>query len=142
MPTRDAVAIWNGSLLEGNGTVHFGQGTIEHPYTHKSRFADGAGTNPEELLGAAHAGCFSMQMSSTLGKKGYTVNSISTTAKVHLEKLESGFKITQIDLETVGDVPGIDLATFQETAEATKSGCIISQALSAVPMTVKASLKS
>lgn len=140
MPTRDAEAIWNGTLQEGNGTFKIAHGTIEHPFSFKSRFEEAPETNPEELLGAAHAGCFSMALGARLGRAGHTVHYIHTTAKVHLTKLESGFKITQIDLDTEGKVDGIDEAAFAENAEATKDTCIVSQALSAVPMTVKSKL--
>jgi lipoyl-dependent peroxiredoxin len=142
MPTRDAVAVWNGTLQEGNGTVTIAHGTIEHPFTFKSRFEEAPETNPEELLGAAHAGCFSMALGARLGRAGHNVHYIRTVAKVHLDKVESGFKITQIDLETEGKVEGIDAAAFTENAEATKDTCIVSQALSAVPMTIKATLVS
>ncbi len=140
MPGRTAQAVWNGDLQGGNGKVKLGSGAFEGAYSFKSRFEDGTGTNPEELLGAAHAGCFSMALAARLSREGYKVNSVDTTAQVNLEKVESGFKIVRIDLTTKGDVEGIDLAKFQEAAEATKTGCIVSQALSAVPMTITASL--
>lgn len=140
MPARTAQAVWNGNLQEGSGSLKVGSGAFEGPYNFKSRFEDGTATNPEELLGAAHAGCFSMALAARLAREGYTVNRIETTANVHLEKGESGFKISRIDLVTRGSVEGIDEGYFKEAAEATKSGCIVSQALSAVPMTIDAAL--
>lgn len=142
MPARIAEATWNGTLAEGNGNVKLGSGAYDGPYSFKSRFEDGSGTNPEELLGAAHAGCFSMALGARLGREGFTVNSIHTVAHVHLEKGEAGFSISRIDLVTEGDVSGIDAAAFQTHAEATKDTCIISKALASVPMTVAATLKS
>lgn len=140
MPGRNAQAVWKGDLQSGNGNVKLGSGAYDGQYSFKSRFEDGTGTNPEELLGAAHAGCFSMALSAALSRQGFTVNSVDTTATVHLEKGESGFSIARIDLVTKGDVEGIDEAKFKQEAEAAKSGCIVSRALSAVPMTITASL--
>ncbi len=140
MPARSSQAVWNGDLQSGNGSVKLGSGAYDGAYSFKSRFEDGTGTNPEELLGAAHAGCFSMALAARLSREGFTVNSVDTTAKVHLEKGEAGFTISHIELVTKGDVEGIDEAKFKEAAEATKTGCIISQALSAVPTTIDASL--
>lgn len=140
MAVRQASATWNGNLREGNGS--FKISSHEAPYNFISRFESGNDTNPEELLGAAHAACFSMQMGATLERAGFVANRISTTANVHLEKGDAGFAITKIVLDTEGDVPGLDEAKFQEIAEQTKSGCIISRALSAVPMEVNAKLVS
>ncbi|MBK8032478.1 MAG: OsmC family protein [Anaerolineae bacterium] len=140
MPARTATAIWNGNLQQGNGTLKTGSGAVQGAYSFPSRFEDGQGTNPEELLGAAHAGCFSMALAASLSRQGFTVNNISTTAHVHLEKGEAGFSISRIDLVTRGSVEGIDDAKFKEAAEATKTGCIVSRALSAVPMTIDAAL--
>lgn len=140
MPARNAQAVWKGDLQTGSGNLKLGSGAYDGQYSFKSRFEDGTGTNPEELIGAAHAGCFTMQLSATLSRQGFTVNSVDTTATVHLEKGESGFSISRIELVTKGDVEGIDEAKFKETAEAAKEGCIISRALAAVPMTVTASL--
>jgi osmotically inducible protein OsmC len=137
---RHADARWNGDLKSGNGTVKLGSGAYEGPYSFSSRFEDGAATNPEELLGAAHTACYSMALAAGLGKAGHTVKSISTTATVHLTKGDAGFSISGIDLVTRGDVPGISLADFQKAADDTKTGCIVSRALSAVPMTVTATL--
>lgn len=133
MPVRKADAVWKGDLKEGQGTVRLGSGAFEGQYSFGSRFADGgAGTNPEELVGAAHAGCFSMALSAGLGKAGFTPTQISTVAKVHIDKVGEGFKITKIELENETQVPGIDDAAFQEIAQKTKEGCPISQALAAV----------
>jgi osmotically inducible protein OsmC len=138
MPTRNATAVWKGTLQEGTGSVSYG--SYENPYSFNSRFEDGQGTNPEELLAAAHAGCYSMALNAALHRGGFTPVSVSTTAKAHLNKGEAGFSINQIDLEVEAEIPGITDAQFQEMAEATKTGCIISKALASVPMTLKATL--
>lgn len=140
MPTRIAEATWEGNLQEGSGTLKLGSGAYEGPYTYKSRFESDPETNPEELLGAAHAGCFTMALSARLSREGFKVNHVHTTANVHLTKGDSGFSISRIDLVTEGNVEGIDEAAFAAAAEATKDSCIVSRALSAVPMTVKATL--
>jgi osmotically inducible protein OsmC len=133
MAIRKADAVWKGDLKEGQGTVRLGSGAFEGQYSFGSRFADGSpGTNPEELIGAAHAGCFSMALSAGLGKAGFTPTQISTVAKVHIDKVGEGFKITKIELENETQVPGIDDAAFQEIAPKTKEGCPVSQALAAV----------
>ena len=119
-----------------------GSGSYKGPYSFVSRFENGAGTNPEELIGAAHAGCFSMALSAGLGRAGITPTSIQTTAKVHLGTRDAGPTITRIDLDVEGEVPGIDQATFQQHAEAAKKGCVVSRALSGVQnITLKATLK-
>jgi osmotically inducible protein OsmC len=138
---RQATAEWKGDLKGGSGHVKTGSGAYEGNYSFTTRFEDKPGANPEELLGAAHAGCFSMALANMLATAGFVANSVRTTADVHLGKDDKGFLITRIDLTTVGDVPGVDLATFQEHAEKAKSGCIISRALAATEMTLKASLK-
>jgi len=140
MPARTATAIWQGNLNEGTGSVKTESGALNGAYAFATRFENGAGTNPEELLGAAHAGCFSMALAARLSREGFTVNSVETTAKVYLEKGEAGFGISRIELVTRGSVVGIDDAAFKEAAEATKTGCIISRALSAVPTTIDAAL--
>jgi len=137
---RTSKAQWNGSLKDGKGTVALGSGAYEGQYSFSSRFESGVGTNPEELIAAAHAGCFSMAFSAQLGKAGFTPTRISTDAKVHLEKVGEGFSITKIDLVTEGEVPGIDDAQFQEIADAAKKGCPVSRALSAVEITLSAKL--
>jgi osmotically inducible protein OsmC len=138
---RQAIAEWKGDLKGGKGHVKLGSGAYEGDYSFSTRFEDKPGANPEELLGAAHAGCFSMALANTLAGAGHVANSVHTTADVHLGKDDNGFLITRIDLTVVGDVPGVDQATFQEHAEKAKAGCIISRALAATNMTLKASLK-
>ncbi len=130
MPIRTASARWEGNLTEGSGTVKTGKGGYQGNYSFKSRFEEGEGTNPEELIGAAHAGCFSMAFSKGLADAGFPPNSVQTTAKVHLDKTDAGMTVTRIDLETVGDVPGIDGADFQKIAEGAKENCPISRLLS------------
>jgi len=142
MPQRSAVAHWNGDLRTGSGTMRLGSGAFEGAYSYNSRFADGAGTNPEELIAAAHAGCFSMATASGLVKAGHQPKSIETKAIVHLEPGAAGSKIQRIDLEMDAEVPGIDEATFQKVAEDAKKNCPVSQALAAVPeITLKARLR-
>ena len=140
MPVRTGSARWNGSLTEGNGTVALGSGAFEGQYSFASRFEEGPGTNPEELIGAAHAGCFSMAFSGGLGRAGYTPDFIETTAKVKVEKDGGGFSITSIELVTRGSVPEIDEGTFQKEAEAAKAGCPVSRALAGVDITLDAQL--
>ena len=129
MPIRTADARWQGNLTEGSGTLKTGKGGYQGNYSFKSRFEEGEGTNPEELIAAAHAGCFSMAFSGDLAKAGFTPTSVETTAKVHLDKTDAGFSVTRIDLESVGDVPGIDEGTFQKIAESAKDNCPISRLL-------------
>ena len=137
---RTATAEWKGDLMGGSGNVALGSGAYEGAYSFATRFEDQAGANPEELLGAAHAGCFSMALAAALGKAGSPATSVKTVASVHLGKDDKGFKITRIDLEVTGVVPGIDAATFDKFAEETKTGCIISRALAANEITLKATL--
>ena len=142
MPVRKAEAVWEGNLKEGKGIMKFGSGAYEGAYSFASRFGDGKGTNPEELIGAAHAGCFSMALSLFLETAGFTPERIRTTAKVHIDKVGEGFKSTAIDLETEVRVPGIDEKEFLKQAEATKKGCPVSQALAGVEISLKATLLS
>ena len=137
MTIRESSAIWKGNLAKGKGTMRVGSGAYEGAYTYASRFEEGPGTNPEELVGAAHAGCFSMFLAALLSKAGHIPTSISTTAKVHLG---DGPRITLIELSTVGEVPGIDEKTFKEFAEEAKKGCPVSQALAAVDISLAAKL--
>ena len=130
MPIRTSSARWSGNLTEGSGTIRTGKGGYEGNYSFKSRFEEGEGTNPEELIGAAHAGCFSMAFSKALADAGFTPTLVETTAKVHLDKTDAGMTVTRIDLDTVGDVPGIDDADFQKIAEGAKANCPISRLLS------------
>lgn len=132
MAVRKGNAEWNGNLKDGKGRLSTERGALKDvPYNFTSRFEDGVDTtNPEEILGAAHAACFSMALASNLSKEGFKVNSIKTVDDVHLEKLEGGFTITKIVINTEGSVEGIDDATFQKLAEATTAGCPVSRALS------------
>jgi osmotically inducible protein OsmC len=137
---RNAEASWAGDLKSGRGNIRLGSGAFEGPYSFVSRFESGGGTNPEELLGAAHAGCFSMALSLALTLAGHVPTGVTTTATVHLSKVGAGFGITGIDLVTRGVVPGVSPADFQRLAEETKVNCIISKALAAVPMKLDAHL--
>jgi lipoyl-dependent peroxiredoxin len=132
MPKRTANARWDGSLQEGQGTMRMASGAYEGPYSFQSRFEEGDGTNPEELIAAAHAGCFSMALSGELGRAGHEAESVETTATVHIDKLDEGFGITRIELDTRARVPGVDEDEFQRIAEGAKQGCPVSQALAAV----------
>jgi lipoyl-dependent peroxiredoxin len=140
MPVRQAEAEWKGNLLEGKGTLKLGSGAFEGSYDWRSRSTDGPGTNPEELLGASHAGCFSMALSAQLANNNTPATRIHTNAKVHLEKLDSGFAITQIELETEVEAPGLDDAKFQELANTAKINCPISKALAGTTIQLKATL--
>ncbi|PYS71407.1 MAG: peroxiredoxin [Acidobacteria bacterium] len=140
MAKRTASAVWEGTLREGKGTVKLGSGAFEGNYSFASRFEDGVGTNPEELIGAAHAGCFSMALAAGLTKAGLKPTRISTTANVRLEKVGEGFKITTIDLNTEAEVPGIDEKAFLEHAETAKKNCPVSQALTGVEIKLNARL--
>jgi osmotically inducible protein OsmC len=137
---RQAEAEWKGDLKGGAGRVKLGSGAYEGNYSFATRFENGAGANPEELLGAAHAGCFSMALANSLATAGFTATSVHTTADVHLGKDDKGFLINLIELTVKAAVPNVDEPTFQEHVEKTKVGCIISRALASVPMTVKATL--
>jgi osmotically inducible protein OsmC len=132
MPTRTAQAEWNGSLADGNGRIKSATGAINQAYDWKSRAGDGALTNPEEMIAAAHAGCFAMALSHILGEAGIKATKINATAKVAFEKVGDGFGITRIDLVCEGVVPGIDDATFKKHAETAKANCPVSKALAAV----------
>lgn len=142
MPTRSAHAVWEGDLKGGKGTMKFGSGAYEGAYSFASRFEEGTGTNPEELIGAAHAGCFSMAFSADLGKAGFSPKRVSTNAKVHLEKGEAGFSIMKIVLNMEAEVPDIDDAKFSELAEGAKKNCPVSRALGGVEIELQAKLVS
>jgi lipoyl-dependent peroxiredoxin len=129
MPVRTARAVWNGDLRGGDGTVALGSGAFEGRYSFGSRFEEAAGTNPDELLGAAEAGCFSMFLAGALGKAGYTPQRIETSARVNLVMGEAGARIESIELETDGEVPGIDEETFRQHAEDASKNCPVSKAL-------------
>jgi osmotically inducible protein OsmC len=133
MPVRTAEAEWNGNLQQGNGTMQVGSGAYNGAYSVGSRFQEAAGSNPEELIAAAHAGCFSMALAAGLTRAGHAPTRIHTTAKVHVEQQGGGFAITRIELDTQGQVPGIDNAAFQEQAQQAKQNCPVSKALAAVP---------
>jgi osmotically inducible protein OsmC len=132
MAVRGASAEWNGTLKAGAGKMRLGSGAFEGPFSYVSRFEQGTGTNPEELIGAAHAGCFSMALAAGLERAGHAPTSIKTTATVHLGATDAGPTITKIDLDVKGDVPGIDQATFQQHAENAKKNCVVSRALAGV----------
>lgn len=136
---RKATAVWNGSLKEGKGNISTESGVLsKSPYSFKTRFESERGTNPEELIAAAHAGCFTMALSAQLGNAGVTPESLETTAAVTLEKVSDGFAITKIHLEVTGRIPGGDMETFEKAAQAAKAGCPVSKLLKAdVTMTAK-----
>jgi osmotically inducible protein OsmC len=140
MATSTAEAVWEGSLKEGKGTMKLGSGAFNGAYSFRTRFEGAPGTNPEELIGAAHAGCFSMALSAGLGKSGFTPTRIKTSAKVYLEKVGEGFKITRIQLTTEAAIPNIDDATFKQHAEGAKKGCPVSQALAGTQIELDAKL--
>ena len=140
MAVRRASAEWRGDLAGGSGSVKTESGAVEGAYSFASRFQEGTGTNPEELIGAAHAGCFSMAFAHGLAGAGFTATSVRTRAAVHLEKGETGFSITRIELHTEAEVPGIDEETFQAQASAAKAGCPISRLLTGAEIVLKATL--
>jgi osmotically inducible protein OsmC len=141
MPTRTAEAEWKGNLAEGEGRLKVGSGAFEGPYSFKSRFEEGqSATNPEELIGAAHAGCFTMALTAALSRAGIKPARIRTEARVKLEKVGEAFSITQIDLETEAEIPGIDDAKFQEFANGAKQNCPVSKALAGTEIHLNAKL--
>jgi len=140
MLVRKSTAVWEGGLKNGKGRMRVGSGAFEGKYSFASRFEQAPGTNPEELIGAAHAGCFSMALSLILEQAGYKPERINTTARVTIDKAAEGFKITTIELETEGLVPGIDEKSFLEKAEAAKKGCPVSIALAGVEIRLRARL--
>lgn len=140
MPTRKAHARWEGTLNEGKGTVDFGKGAFNGAYSFASRFDTGGGTNPEELLGAAHAGCFAMALSLVLGRAGFTPDYVDATANVTVSPHDGGFKITGSHIVCEASVPGIDRAMFVQHAEAAKVSCPVSQALAGTEITLEANL--
>lgn len=133
MAARTGSAEWRGDLKEGSGTLKVGDGAFEGNYSFTSRFEDGAGTNPEELIAAAHAACFSMALSNLLAGHGHQPEFVRTTANVSIRQIDGKATIASIDLETEGSVPGIDQDHFQVHADETKDGCIVSRALAGVP---------
>jgi osmotically inducible protein OsmC len=140
MAKRTASAVWEGTLKDGKGRVKLGSGAFEGQYSFASRFEEGTGTNPEELIGAAHAGCFSMALAASLSRAGFNPTRISTTASVSLGKVGEGFKITSIELNTEAEVPGLEESAFLEQAETAKKNCPVSQALTGTEISLKAKL--
>jgi lipoyl-dependent peroxiredoxin len=138
---RTAKAAWNGGVPQGSGSFAVGSGAIQGKYSFNTRMGDEPGTNPEELIGAAHAACFSMALSFALTNAGHAPTSVLTSAVVHLTRTDTGFAIPKIELTTEGVVPGIDEATFRSTAEDAKKNCPVSKALAGVDITLQASLK-
>ena len=141
MIQRNASAQWTGDLKAGAGSIRLGSGAFEGKYSFGTRFEGAPGTNPEELLGAAHAGCYSMALSLGLTQAGHTPVRVHTTATVQMDRVNEKMTIVGIALATEAEVPGMSNADFQKVAEATKDGCIISRALASVPMTLTATLK-
>ncbi|OGB99404.1 peroxiredoxin [candidate division KSB1 bacterium RBG_16_48_16] len=141
MPVRHASAVWEGDLKNGHGKMAFGSGAFEGAYSFSSRFEEGKGTNPEELIGAAHAGCFSMALSNILASAGFKPKRIRTNAHVRIDKVDTGFKILSVVLDTEGEVAGISQDEFQKHADSAKKGCPVSQALTGVEIKVNAILK-
>lgn len=140
MAVRTADAEWAGKLADGQGTMKLGSGAFEGRYSFGTRFGDEKGTNPEELIAAAHAGCFSMALAYGLEQAGFRAKSVRTKARVHIEKSGAGFAIPRIELDTMAEVPGIDAARFQKEAEAAKRDCPVSRALAGAEITLTARL--
>lgn len=142
MPTRKANAVWQGDLQNGKGTMKFGSGAYEGSYSFKSRFEEGTGTNPEELIGAAHAGCFSMALSGALAEEGFDPESVKTDADVKLEVVDDNPKITTITLKVEASVPDIDKDEFIDIARGAKENCPVSKALGGVDIKLDTTLKN
>ena len=143
MLIRKSEAKWTGDLVHGSGRLTVGSGAIDVPYSFKSRIEDGqSATNPEELLGAAHAGCFTMALAAQLSGAGFTPTELDTVAKVSFEKAGDNFQITRIELETAADVPGVDETTFRALAADAKKNCPVSKALAATEIKLKATLRN
>jgi lipoyl-dependent peroxiredoxin len=140
MAVRTAIAKWEGALKDGHGTMSLGSGAFEGQYSFSSRFEEGTGTNPEELIGAAHAGCFSMAFANILAEAGHVPRRIETAARVHLEQVDGAPAITRIELSTEGDVGGIAADEFQRHANSAKAGCPVSKALTGVEISLEAHL--
>ena len=140
MAVRTARAEWDGALRDGSGTMALGGGAFEGQYSFSSRFEEGPGTNPEELIGAAHAGCFSMFLANVLSEAGQEPGRVETTARVHLDQTDDGPAITRVELETEAEVSGIDDEEFQRHVDAAKTGCPVSKALGAIDISVNARL--
>jgi osmotically inducible protein OsmC len=142
MPIRSADAEWHGTLKEGHGHMRFGGGAYDGQYSFSSRFESGSGTNPEELIAAAHAGCFSMALSADLGRAGFIAKTVRTVAKVNLGTVDGAATIIAIELVCGANVPGIDKAAFAKIAALTAQNCPVSKALKAVKITLDATLES
>jgi osmotically inducible protein OsmC len=140
MPTREAQAEWLGNFARGSGTMSFGSGAFEGAYSAASRFEDGEGTNPEELLAAAHAGCYSMALALGLSEAGHEPESVRTTARVSIEKDDGGFSIKRSELSSEVKVEGLDEEEFQKYADEAKQGCPVSRALGAIEISLEAKL--
>ena len=140
MAARTAEAEWQGSVQNGGGTIRLGSGAFEGSYSFGSRFRDERGTNPEELIAAAHAGCFSMALALGLGQAGFTPRRIRTKAAAHIERVGDGFRITRIELDTEADIPNIGPAQFREQAETARRDCPVSRALAGTEITLQARL--
>lgn len=140
MVVRTSAAEWHGRIRDGDGTVRLGSGAFVGPYSFGSRFEEERGTNPEELLGAAHASCFSMALSLLLTEAGYIPTQIKTLARVRIERSGDGLAITHVELVTEGEVPGLDARTFSDQAEVAKRTCPVSKALAGVDITLTTSL--
>ena len=140
---RKASAVWQGDLKSGKGAISTDSGVLKQtPYSFHARFENGIGTNPEELLAAAHAGCFTMALAAQLSGAGFTPSELDTVAKVSFEKIGENFQITRIELETLADVPGVDETTFQALAADAKKNCPVSKALAATEIKLKATLRN
>ena len=138
---RIAHASWKGSVADGEGRIGVGSGAFDGPFTLRARVEDGMpATNPEELIGAGHAGCFTMSLANLMSEAGHPPIDLQTTARVHLEQLDAGFRITKIELDTVGETEGMDEPTFATMAEQAKSTCPVSLALAGTEITLKATL--
>jgi osmotically inducible protein OsmC len=133
MAVRNGSAEWRGDLQSGAGTVNVGDGVFEGQYSFASRFEEGTGTNPEQLIAAAHAACFSMALANILSEAGHAPESVDTKANIQLRNVDGAPTLTRVDLETEGRVPGIDQAQFQEYADQAKQGCPVSRALAGIP---------
>ncbi len=140
MPVRNASAVWEGSLLDGHGRMRLGSGAMDAAYSFATRFAEEPGSNPDELVGAALAGCFSMALSLELEKAGYKMERVETRARVHVDKVDDGFRITCIELLAEVQIPSISHETLLRVAEVAKSGCPVSQALKGTEITLDARL--
>ncbi len=140
MVKRRSDAVWQGNLKDGKGSIKLGSGAFKGDYSFISRFKDGSSTNPEELIGAAHAGCFSMALAHSIAEEGFEAEEVKTEAVVHLEKMEDGFSITRIELKNDSKVPNIEEDTFLELAHTAKKNCPVSKALAAVDIELDAKL--